>query len=161
MIAASSPEVLTPAAPGDPFRASVISSACALNELNATLPAPLNFPSSGSAAWTSHRRGGGQLLNPGAGVAFGMAAAEQAGEGAVRGFGERVVVDVQQHDLLFRCRAGERGVHACGPGALGDPDDDARERRSRFVRCRWCAASPTGPGWRQGAWPVRSPGRAG
>jgi hypothetical protein len=52
MIAASPPEVLTPAAPSDPFRASVASSACALNESHAALPAPLDFPSSGSAAFS-------------------------------------------------------------------------------------------------------------
>ncbi len=40
-------------APSEPFNAFVISSVCALNKSNAALPAPLNFPSSGSAAWTS------------------------------------------------------------------------------------------------------------
>ena len=45
MIAAAPPEGLTPAAPSDPFRASVISSACAVNESNAALPAPLDIPS--------------------------------------------------------------------------------------------------------------------
>jgi hypothetical protein len=55
MIAAAPPEVLTPAAPSDPFRASVVSSVCALNESNTALPVPLDFPSSDSTAWTGHR----------------------------------------------------------------------------------------------------------
>lgn len=36
------------------FRASVISSAFTLNVSSAALPAPLNFPYSGSAAWISN-----------------------------------------------------------------------------------------------------------
>lgn len=56
MIAAAPPEALNPAAPSDPFRASAISSARAVNESNAALPAPLNFPNPCvSTGWTGTR----------------------------------------------------------------------------------------------------------
>ncbi|MFD0502513.1 hypothetical protein ACFQ0G_05170 [Streptomyces chiangmaiensis] len=99
----------------------------------------------------------GQRLDAVSRIAFGMTATEQPRERAMDRLGDRVVADVQQHDLLVRGGAGDRGVHAGGPGAFGDPDDDAHGllRLSVVVGCRSCAASPTAPGRKQGAGPIR------
>src|SRR4051794_32679055 len=57
---------------------------------------------------------GGQALDRGAGVAFGMPTAEQSGKGAVRGAGGFGPGDMQQHDV-----GGLGCVAACGIDAGG------------------------------------------
>ena len=73
---------------------------------------------------------GGQGLDAGAGVALGMAAAEQAGVGAVRGSRGVVAGDVQQDDVGVFGGVGTGGIDAGRPGALGDPGDDDHGNQS-------------------------------
>ena len=66
---------------------------------------------------------GGQLLQAGAGVALGAAAAEQARVGAVGGTGDVAAGDVEQDDIGAFGRVGAGGVDAGRPGAFDDPGD--------------------------------------
>lgn len=77
---------------------------------------------------------GGEVFQAGAGVAFGVAAAEQAGEGTVRDARDLMARHMEQDDLGILRGMSESGVHYGGPGAFDDPRDDGHPLTFRLPR---------------------------
>jgi hypothetical protein len=72
---------------------------------------------------------GSELGQPRARVAFGMAAAEQAGLGAVSCARDLLGGDMHQHERRFSGGECAGCVHTARPGPFGHPDDHGHVRR--------------------------------
>ena len=77
----------------------------------------------------------GQLLQAGAGVALGAAAAEQARVGAVGGTGDVAAGDVEQDDFGAFGRVDAGGVDTGRPGAFDDPGDHGHGNQQPPMAC--------------------------